>query len=413
MRIALLVEGTRGDVQPLVVLGEELQTQGHQVQLVGPPDSAELATGRVPYAPVGRDIRQVLTLEASEFAGASPLRQARASIRHLRESVDQQFEAYAPAVEEADLVVAGGLVMAGFSLAERNGIPYRYLAYTPSLLPAKDHAPVGIQNQRLPQWLNGLTWRLFLPGIRRLMAPAINRWRDQLGLPVGGHPWHEILTDRPLVAADPVLAAPPEKPLYPHRAVSIGTLLNREGAPLDPKLNAFLEAGDAPVYFGFGSMPAADPTETTALLADPIRQLGCRAVLSQGWADLGQQVDDERIFVTGPTCHRQLFPRCRAVVHHGGAGTTAAAAFAGAPQVFVAHIADQYYWAHRAWSLGLSPGVLDRRALTATALAELLRPTLESDWLNERARAFATELQARHVALSRDRSQILLNGLAG
>src|SRR5207248_1968448 len=117
--------------------------------------------------------------------------------------------------------------------------------------------------------------------------------------------------------------------------------------PLDPGLEQFLGAGETPVYIGFGSMVDPDPEGTNAIIAEAIERVGCRAIVSSGWAGLGQREPHPRIHVIGPTPHAALFPRVAAVVHHGGAGTTHAAALAGVPQVIVPHLLDQFGWAHR------------------------------------------------------------------
>jgi vancomycin aglycone glucosyltransferase len=127
---------------------------------------------------------------------------------------------------------------------------------------------------------------------------------------------------------------------------------------------------------------------------DAVGAVGCRAVISQGWAGLGDGPLPGNVFVTGPVSHPRLFPRVAAAVHHGGAGTTTAVARAGVPQVVVPHIADQFYWGRRVSLLGLGPPPLPRAKLTAPRLAAALAEILDNELLAERAREFGARLLA-------------------
>ena len=172
----------------------------------------------------------------------------------------------------------------------------------------------------------------------------------------------------------------------------VGYLLPKDDTPLPPKLESFLEAGPAPVYLGFGSMMGSDPAGTTRLLLDAIELAGCRAVLATGWAGLGDGALPDSVFRAGPLPHSSLFPRVAAVIHHGGAGTTATAARSGVPQIIVPHLLDQYYWGHRAHLAGVAPPPLPRTKLSAARLAELISASTDNELLTERARELAERL---------------------
>jgi vancomycin aglycone glucosyltransferase len=123
--------------------------------------------------------------------------------------------------------------------------------------------------------------------------------------------------------------------------------------PLPPGLDAFLEAGDPPVYVGFGSMTVPTAKEAGRAALDVIRALGLRAVVGKGWAELGLTDGGDDCFAVGDVNQQALFRRVAAVIHHGGAGTTTTATQAGAPQVIVPQIVDQPYWAGRVAKLGI------------------------------------------------------------
>ena len=148
-------------------------------------------------------------------------------------------------------------------------------------------------------------------------------------------------------------------------------------------------------------MPDPDPAATTEVLLAAVEAAGCRALVSEGWAGLGQAALPESVMSVGSVSHWRLFPRCAAVVHHGGAGTTTTAARAGVPQVVVAHGADQFYWGERVRSLGVGPGPIARRRLRARSLAGLLRAIAGNEWLAGRAADLASELRTQIAALPR------------
>jgi vancomycin aglycone glucosyltransferase len=159
--------------------------------------------------------------------------------------------------------------------------------------------------------------------------------------------------------------------------------------PLSPELETFLETGEPPVYFGFGSMRA--PQDLSQVMIQTARALGRRAIVSRGWADLSLVDNAPDCLAVGEVNLQALFKRVAAVVHHGGAGTTTAAALAGTPQVVIPQIYDQHYWARRIHDLGIgtahAPG-----APTTDSLTHALEQTLQPD-VAARARSIATEVR--------------------
>jgi vancomycin aglycone glucosyltransferase len=139
-----------------------------------------------------------------------------------------------------------------------------------------------------------------------------------------------------------------------------------------------------------------DPARTTREVVEAVRAAGARALVSRGWAELGGASLPPEVLAIGPVSHSALLPRVRAMVHHGGAGTTHAAARAGTPQVVVPHLLDQYYWADRVHTLGLAPKPFKRSGLTATRLAESLRWCLRPE-SQQRARELAAQIRTDGV----------------
>lgn len=184
-----------------------------------------------------------------------------------------------------------------------------------------------------------------------------------------------------------------------------GALVLHDPRPLSPAVEAFLAAGPPPVYIGFGSMPDLRPGATSACVVAGARTAGLRVILGRGWAGLHAEGDD--LCIVDDVSHAALFPRVAAVVHHGGAGTTQAAARAGVPQVVVPHALDQFFWGKRVEALGVGPRPLAKRKLDAGPLAEALRSCAAPAM-----RARAAELGRRTRADGAARAAELLERLA-
>lgn len=142
------------------------------------------------------------------------------------------------------------------------------------------------------------------------------------------------------------------------------------------RLREFLTAGDPPVYAGFGSMSSGDPRQTAALLLGGARAAGRRLVLGSGWARLATEDVAADVLVIGQEPHAALFTQVAAVVHHGGAGTTATAARAGVPQITVPHMGDRFFFGHQVARARLGPDSIPRKKLTVERLAAAIKEAI-------------------------------------
>jgi len=392
VRIALTSEGTRGDIDPLFALAERFRERGHEALVCASPDFAEAAAARqLEFHAVGRSVREFMHEHAGAVArgGVALLRSIR---KYLATALADQFAQLPEAVRGADLIIGAGVQAAAASTAELYGLPYRYVVYCPNLLPSPEHPPVFFPRPRSTPWFNRRLWSLSRIAFNLGLRPALNRHRSALGLPPVSDLLDHLLSARPVVAVDPLLGALPAHCALPFD--SIPCLHPFDSAPLPAKLEAFLDSGARPVYFGFGSMTDPDPATTTRILLDVISRTGCRALISGGWAALGAGALPEGVMRVGVVSHPALFPRVAAVVHHGGAGTTTTAARAGVPQVLVPHLLDQHYWAQRVQQLGIGAPPIRRGRLTPALLADTLGATLENELVAERAERLGARLRA-------------------
>lgn len=245
---------------------------------------------------------------------------------------------------------------------------------------------------------NRLLWKLDERSWNRLFRSTINEERIALGLPpIETVPRH-VSTDRPWLAADPLLG--PAARTQDLEITQTGAWLLSGLAPLPDDLERFLADGAPPIYFGFGSMQASP--ERSRLLVQAARAVGRRAILSRGWAHLRPDDGGHDCFPVGDVNHERLFPRVAAVVHHGGAGTTATAARAGTPQLLIPHLYDQYYWAHRVARLGIGGPALRASRLTLEALISALQRSLEPQ-MAERARVVAPRIEPHGARIAAER----------
>ncbi|MDJ0785352.1 MAG: glycosyltransferase [Myxococcota bacterium] len=392
MKIALAASGSRGDVYPVLALGATLERHGHDVRVCATVDFAdEVAAAGLDFRPVGSSVRSLLERNARAIH-AGPRATLEACRSELRALFDEQFAALPEAIDGVDLVIGAGVQVAGPSVAEAAGVPYRLLAYCPVLLPSREHPPFVVSRQGLPGWLNAGLWWLARAGLGAVMRGPLDRHRRELGLPRLGDVYRHFVSERPILAVDAGIARAPADSAFPVQQVRC--LHPFEPEPLPAKLESFLASGSRPVYIGFGSMPDARPGETTRTLVEGVERAGLRAVIGGGWAGLGEGALPDSIHVAGPVSHAALFPRVACVVHHGGAGTTTTAARAGVPQLIVPHLLDQYWFAHRMWQLGAAPVSIRRPRLSAESLAEWLRSLVDNDFVRARAAALGSELRA-------------------
>jgi vancomycin aglycone glucosyltransferase len=378
MRALLSTIGSRGDVQPLVALAIELRAHGVGVQLCVPPDFREWIEGLgFPVTPIGPELRKM----TAPAPGAKPFRPSPDEMRKMVEdSVATQFATVKAAAEGCDVIVAAtALQIAARSVSELTGARYVFVAYCPAVLPSACHAPPPV-----PAWSktsapeptdNRELWQRDGERFNARFGELLNAHRASAGLTPVSDVRSHIFGDTPWLAVDPTLGPWPtddgDSPFQP------GAWFVADERPLSAELEHFLDAGDPPVYFGFGSARA--PTDLGHTMVAAARALGRRAVVSAGWSGLTLPDDADDCLVIDEVNQQALFPRAAAVVHHGGAGTTTAAALGGAPQVIIPQMYDQHYWAIRVGELGIgvahAAGTPTTETLT-TALEAALRPSV-------------------------------------
>lgn len=399
LRVLLAAVGTRGDVQPALALAFALQRRGHRAKLCISPNFVDWAHSLgLDAVPMGVEMRMPKNAGAMPKFTAEELRRLQASMPDL---VTDQFETIGAAAAGCDVIVgANAHQYAAPSIAEHLGIGCVTAVYAPNAIPSPDLPPPvtpGPATDTADAASNEEQWRKTAEAWNERSLERINRNRDRLGMSPIEDVLDYTLTDHAWLAVDPALATVPVTP--GRKIFQTGAWVLEDATPLPANLEAFLDREEPPIFVGFGSMPSAPDAAAAPIAA--ARAVGRRLVVSRGWADL--EIDDAPdCLAIGDVNFDLLFPRVAAVVHHGGAGTTAAAARAGIPQVVTPMFGDQPYWAGRVVDLGIGAATPH-----ATMTEESLIGALEEVGRPEVAKR-ALELAER---VGRDGAEIAVNRL--
>ena len=398
MRVLLLGMGSRGDVEPMLALGCRLKDAGYAVSLAAASDFRELVTGRgLDFEPFSFDVQEGASSDLGrKWLGGSSANQQREALL-MRQVVRYIAEPLADdlirLVDRADAFVASAMTFEAMEpLARRAGKPLVHTMFQPTWPTAEGASSTFALRPGSRSWLNSAwSWGAAFAAWDVLRSPG-GVMRRRLGMPPASFREYVAAARRTptILAASPwVVPRPPEW----GRAIRQTGFWFGEADPTwtpPADLAAFLgedlvpahSTADAPVYLGFGSMATEDPEGVVRTFVEAMRRLGRRGVVSAGWARLHADDLPDTVLPIGEVPHAWLFPRVAAVIHHGGAGTTASAFRAGVPQVIVPHIADQPYWGRRVHELGVGPAPLRRKDLTVDALnaavSAALRPEASS-----------------------------------
>lgn len=400
MKILMSSIGSRGDVQPILALAIQMQSLGHKARLCVAPNFKEwIESFEIECFPIGPDLKRLTGGTAPKMPINPSVEQRRQLAAH---SVRSQFPVLIEAARGCDsIVAAGALQIAARSVSETLGIPYVFAAYCPAVLPSAMHPPPKMGThyaQSLPTETNTSLWVEEEQSWNGLFRDALNEERAKLNLAPVKSVQRHIFTDGPWLAADATLG--PAGSTTEMQIFQTGAWFFDDPSTLPDEVEEFLAKGEPPVYFGFGSMRA--PEDASRVLIQAARALGLRSIISGGWANLRPIDSGTDCLSVVDTAHDKLLPRVAAVVHHGGAGTTTAAARAGRGQIIVPRLYDQFYWSHRIKQLGVGVAVAAPEDLTVSAITAALRECM-SPAIAERAASLARriELHGTHRAAVR------------
>jgi UDP:flavonoid glycosyltransferase YjiC (YdhE family) len=407
MRIRIITIGSQGDVRPGIAFGAGLKAAGHDVRVVAHPGFEPLVRRRgLDFAPVAGDPRELATTENRQLRelhdrGRNLFRWIRTFNQVDAPLMRQRLRDCWEACQDADVIVASALpYLFAYAIARRLQVPLVRSFYFP-VSPTRSH-PIDFLPHRLN--LGGplnlasyhaqrhLLWQIARPWLARAC-------RDIFGLddlprrePFGDLDRRQQL----LLYAYSAAVAPPAPDWGPWIDVTGYWFLDRSSAwTPPPALAEFLAEGAPPVCIGFGSM-TFDRTELVRIVSRALELIGQRAVLLTGWGGLRPPQLPRHLLAIDWAPLNWLFPRMAAVVHHGGAGTTADGLCAGVPTVVVPFFFDQFFWGRRVFELGAGPRPIPRKQLDAATLATAITHAVTDQQMRARARAIGARIVSEH-----------------
>ena len=401
MKIGIQTWGSHGDIRPFIALAEGLQTAGHQVTLymtsvvdvdysTSIPDSGvhivQIASYILPSA-------SQITKYYQFINEKNPLKQAKLLFSEFFLPIENEmYEASVKLCQINDIVIGHTIHYTLQTAAEKTKTPYVSVMLA-HIFPTTNQPPVGFP--RIGKWGNIFFWWLIRTILNKSLKPTIDMLRIKHGLEVA----KDLLTDvwssgkLTLIAVSPEICKQQDD--WP-KNIQVCGFLNMENTPnegsISVQLEHFLDEADPPIYMNFGSMipPILQiQKETIQLFEDASKLSNCRAIIQMpSWEEC--QVKSSKIihYVTSSP-HHLIFPRCKAVVHHGGAGTTQTTMLAGIPSIPIAHTKEQEFWGLELKRLDIAPNLLIRRKVTPRKLAERISTVVNSPTMQENAQKIA------------------------
>ncbi len=406
MKIGIQTWGSHGDIRPFLALAEGLQSFGHEVSLAitclhGSDYNSSFSDTGIKVqnvaTPVIDDQEEYLRIGQEILTEKNPVRQAKVIVDKLFWPVEAKMYQMAEKLcAENDLVIGHFFLYPLQTAAERADRTYVSVVLAHNAIPSRMQPPIRFPN--LGKFGNKLTWWL----VKSILSRNLKIYPDRLRLAQGLSPAKDLITevwtsDRlTLIAVSPELCNRQND--WPEHYQVCG-FLNRSNFSMEGQLSLeleeFLNHNDPPIYMTFGStMPSdiANQRQVVALLSEAAKKANCRAIIQAPlWRECGFQSSQEVYYVSAAP-HGQVFPRCQAIVHHGGAGTTQTSSLAGKPSIVVAHIAEQEFWGSELKRVGIAPEVLLRRKVGLKQLATSINRVISSDKMKERAKEIGQKM---------------------
>jgi UDP:flavonoid glycosyltransferase YjiC (YdhE family) len=393
VKFALASYGTRGDIEPSTAVGRELQRRGHDVRLAVPPNLVELVESAglnvVAYGPDQQEGFWDVDFVGKFWKVNEVIDSWRKTQELLKVSLAEMSATLVELAKGADLLFTGpGFPQVVANVAEHYGIPLATMHYFPML-------PNGQVAPNLPAPVVRTAMKVLDWPQRFVTKNAEDAQRRELGLPKATGPAPRRITKRGSLEIQAY-----DKACFPELAVEwanwgsqrpfVGTLTMEMSTEADEEVAAWIAAGTPPIFFGFGSTSVKSPVETVEMIGAACAQLGERALICSGWSDFSDVPQADHVKVVGPVNYATVFPACRAVVHHSGAGTTAAGLRAGVPTLSLWSLGDQRIWAGQVKRLKVGTA-RPFSATTQETLVADLREILAPDCV-ARAREISTRM---------------------
>lgn len=401
MKFVLAVHGTRGDVEPCAAVGLELLRRRHEVCMAVPPNLVGFVeSAGLPAVAYGRDSEEQMEV-ATDFVHRlfkqDPVSSVRAGKELFVQGWAEMSATLTSLAETADLLVTGQTYHGvAANVAEYHDIPVAAMHY----FPVRVNGQLGLPSIPSPKPLVRSTLKMVWWLYRHITKEAEDAQRRELGLPTATTSAGQRMLQRGSLEIQvydevcfPGLAAE-----WDGRRPFVGVLTLALPTDADDEIASWIAGGTPPIYFGFGSNPVQSPDELVAMIAAACMELGERALICTGVSSWNRMPPSENVKIVAAMNYAAIFPTCRAVVHHGGAGTTATGLRAGVPTLILWDVADQPIWAAQVKRLKVGSA---RRfsGITQKSLVAELRSILAPQYA-ARARAIAGRMTQPEVSVA-------------
>ena len=398
MRLTLLSVGSTGDVRPYMLLGRELQSRGHHVTVAAFSRFRDMVeSAGLAFHPLSGSVETMMaSIMSPDTSGVTYLPRL---WRGVKDAAPQMIQDMTEACRGADAMVCNFFGSVYYSIAEKFDIPCIQIHLFP-MDPTGDVPISSIRHMRLGSVMNKATYKIGYLAIGTVEKRILRPWRLDNGLTdrkpatrpdyrIGSH------TVPVIYAVSPALFPRPAD--WDDHVHMSGFFFDESPADYQPspELAGFLASGEKPVYIGFGSMNSGDMNRLLSVMLRSVHAAGVRAVFSTGWT--GKSLKSTRtVFFTDEIPHDWLFPRVGAVVHHGGAGTTAAGLRYGKPTLIIPFAGDQAFWGYQVRRAGCGPRPIPRDDLSVRKVTRALLDLKSNSLYYESAARMRDRLSAEH-----------------
>lgn len=378
MKIACVILGTRGDVQPMIALATGLIKKGHDVTIFAPPENEELVMRyNCRFEPFGPSIKKAVSERPEKQKGGVAVT---ISPKEGKKLIGDQINLLSGIMKDADLVLGAGIVIGVATAADVLKVPYRFVAFYPIMLGTTHDDP----------FKNRMLFGFGRSMMNILIKGFINKNRNKLGLTPIKDVWSHWLGENVIIACDKELIAAREGVAFPFTQTGFMLLPSKNNLP--ENVEVFLNSGKPPIYIGFGSNPIVSREKYTRMFEQVRDSTGQRLIVYKGWADL-PETNSRDILYVDEMPFEFLFPRLAAIIYHGGTGTLAAVARAGIPQAAFPFMGDQFENQKQIVKLGLGPVTCDFKKMTAESISSAISECITNDTFKKNAADMSQRLK--------------------
>lgn len=396
MKITILTYGSRGDVQPFLPLSRRFIEEGHSVKLAAPLRFKNLLEEhQIEFVPLAGDPED-LSRRLND-AGNNFVQLLRGLMNHAVEMGADVWRQTEEVCQDADLIIHTFTHAAGaHTLAREKNIPDIHIQTFPMFTPTGDY-PNIMMPHRMPRLLNRFTHQFSSKITWWTSRLSFERVRHRAGLLKRKLYWP--FDNDPLRPPTPILCAwspsvlPPSRDWPPHVHVTGYFFFPPEKMHRTPaEVSSFLQEGEAPVCITFGSMVNRDKERIDGIVREALEKTANRGIILSGWSRL-QESSSRNLLYLEAAPHDWLLPRCKLVIHHGGAGTTGAGLRAGIPNIVVPFMGDQPFWGDRVHAIGAGPKPILVQDLSVEKLTQTMMEA-ERESFHQRARSIGQQISS-------------------